>query len=134
MCCMVISCSIWYTKLAVYTANLYTVLMAVYLQYILGILNLYCTSVWVCTGFVFLVRFQIQISDFRIDLLELSPRLGSMSCIGGADRTFASKSQECLWQDWYGLVYLHVQLKRSLWPCPCPCAYPILNVEPPDSL
>ncbi len=24
-----------------------------------------------------------------------------MGCIGGADRTFARKSQECLWQDWY---------------------------------
>ncbi len=22
-------------------------------------------------------------------------------CIGGAERTFACKSQECLWQDWY---------------------------------
>ncbi len=25
---------------------------------------------------------------------------GSMGCIGGADGTFACKSQECLWQDW----------------------------------
>ncbi len=24
-----------------------------------------------------------------------------MGCIGGADRTFACKSQECLWQDLY---------------------------------
>ena len=24
-----------------------------------------------------------------------------MGSIGGADRTFACKSQECLWQDWY---------------------------------
>ncbi len=24
-----------------------------------------------------------------------------MGCKGGADRTFACKSQECLWQDWY---------------------------------
>ncbi len=23
------------------------------------------------------------------------------SCIGGVDRTFACKSRECLWQDWY---------------------------------
>ncbi len=25
----------------------------------------------------------------------------SIGGIGGADRTFACKSQECLWQDWY---------------------------------
>ncbi len=25
----------------------------------------------------------------------------SIGDIGGADRTFACKSQECLWQDWY---------------------------------
>ena len=25
----------------------------------------------------------------------------SIGSIGGADRTFACKSQECLWQDWY---------------------------------
>ncbi len=28
-----------------------------------------------------------------------------MDCIGGADRTFACKSQECLWQDWYISVF-----------------------------
>ncbi len=27
--------------------------------------------------------------------------IGSIGCIGGADRTFPCKSQECLWQDWY---------------------------------
>ncbi len=29
-----------------------------------------------------------------------------MGCAGGADRTFACKSQECLWQDWYILIYI----------------------------
>ncbi len=24
-----------------------------------------------------------------------------IGCMGGVDRTFASKSRECLWQDWY---------------------------------
>ncbi len=28
----------------------------------------------------------------------------SIGDIGGADRTFACKSQECLWQDWYILI------------------------------
>ncbi len=28
----------------------------------------------------------------------------SIGEIGGADRTFACKSQECLWQDWYIFV------------------------------
>ncbi len=34
-----------------------------------------------------------------------------MGCIGGADRTFACKSQEYLWKDWYiyTLVLLHFQ-------------------------
>ncbi len=34
-----------------------------------------------------------------------------MGCIGGADRTFACKSQECLWQDWYILHnhFFHVK-------------------------
>ncbi len=31
--------------------------------------------------------------------------IGSRDCIGGADRTFACKSQECLWQDWYIWTY-----------------------------
>ncbi len=29
----------------------------------------------------------------------------SMGCIGMSDRTFACKSQECLWQDWYTCIY-----------------------------
>ncbi len=32
--------------------------------------------------------------------------------IGGADRTFACKSQECLWQDWY--IYNKVGMGRPL--------------------
>ncbi len=32
---------------------------------------------------------------------ECTWNIGSMGCIGGADRTFACKSQECLWHDWY---------------------------------
>ncbi len=32
---------------------------------------------------------------------ECAWRIGPMGCTGGADRTFASKSDECLWQDWY---------------------------------
>ena len=31
--------------------------------------------------------------------------IGSMGCIGGADRTFTCKSQECLWQDWYIFIF-----------------------------
>ncbi len=42
--------------------------------------------------------------------MECTTRIGSMECIGGADRTFACKSQECLWQDWYIflLCFIHV--------------------------
>ena len=34
----------------------------------------------------------------------------SIGDIGGADRTFACKSQECLWQDWYicNIIIRHV--------------------------
>ncbi len=34
-----------------------------------------------------------------------------MGCIGGADRTFACKSQECLWQDWYIFLYIPLRLQ-----------------------
>ena len=27
--------------------------------------------------------------------------VGAIGCMGGANRTFACKSQECLWQNWY---------------------------------
>ncbi len=30
----------------------------------------------------------------------------SIGCIGGAQRTFACKSQECLWQDWYIFFFI----------------------------
>ncbi len=33
--------------------------------------------------------------------MESTWSIGSIGYIGGADRTFACKSQECLWQDWY---------------------------------
>ncbi len=42
--------------------------------------------------------------------------IGSMGWIGGADRTFACKSQECLWQDWYIYIhalYLYSHMKKS---------------------
>ncbi len=36
------------------------------------------------------------------ELINCAPKDGVyIGCLGGADRTFACKSQECLWQDWY---------------------------------
>ncbi len=34
--------------------------------------------------------------------------------IGGADRTFACKSQECLWQDWYILTEIWHKIRSLL--------------------
>ncbi len=64
-------------------------------------------------------------AHFSVDLPQWgSPRkfftftlsIGSMGCIGGADRTFACKSQECLWQDWYISIghMTFVYLQRSI--------------------
>ncbi len=36
---------------------------------------------------------------------QKSQHIESIASIGGADRTFACKSQECLWQDWYIFIY-----------------------------
>ncbi len=36
-----------------------------------------------------------------LHITECRWSIGSMGYIGGAGRTFACKSQECLWQDWY---------------------------------
>ncbi len=38
----------------------------------------------------------------------------SICGIGGADRTFACKSQECLWQDWYICSFNFIGIKISL--------------------
>ncbi len=38
----------------------------------------------------------------------------STGSIGGADRTFACKSQECLWQDWYILASSDLRVTSSL--------------------
>ena len=49
--------------------------------------------------------------------IECTLSIGFQGCIGGADRTFACKSQECLWQDWYiyenvwSVIILHLNLK-----------------------
>ena len=37
---------------------------------------------------------------------ECTWSVGPMGCIGGADRIFACKSQECLWQDWYICIFI----------------------------
>ncbi len=39
--------------------------------------------------------------NVSLHTIECTLSIGSMGCIGGVDRTFACKSQECLWQDWY---------------------------------
>ncbi len=42
---------------------------------------------------------------------ECTWSVGPMGCTGGTDRTFACKSQECLWQDWYIFFYiLHLHI------------------------
>ncbi len=41
-------------------------------------------------------RYVMQCNHFKASSVH-----GSMGWIGGADRTFAGKSQESLWQDWY---------------------------------
>ncbi len=60
----------------------------------------YSVLIWVCICFVVLL---------------------SIGDIGGADRTFACKSQECLWQDWYIWFWDYLCKKKenvfnSLWP------------------
>ncbi len=37
-----------------------------------------------------------------------------MGCIGGADRTFAYKSQECLWKDWYILHEIFYEISCEM--------------------
>ena len=70
----------------------------------------------ICTCFVFLflvLRFQpskicacfiFLFLVLRFQHLQWSCCIGSIGCMGGADRTFAYKSKECLWQDWYILI------------------------------
>ena len=38
-------------------------------------------------------------------MLKLCRATSAAVSTGGADRTFACKSQECLWQDWYIYIY-----------------------------
>ena len=63
---------------------------------------------WVLHNFLGVLRNDLGVLQNTISVLlnVLGPQhlvyiIGSMGCKGGADRTFACKSQECLWQDWY---------------------------------
>ncbi len=48
----------------------------------------------------------VKHSEFLVLSANLKGLWRFIGCMGGADRTFACKSQECLWQDWYILVLM----------------------------
>ncbi len=51
--------------------------------------QVFCSMPWVCYA------------KSSLQTTKCTWSIGSIGWIGGADRTFACKSQECLWQDWY---------------------------------
>ena len=45
--------------------------------------------------------YKLRNTTYSLRSMGYTYRVRSIGCIGGADRTFACKSQECLWKDWY---------------------------------
>ena len=46
--------------------------------------------------------------------MESTWSIGSIGYVGGADTTFACKSQEWLWQDWYIYLKKRIRFEKTL--------------------